>query len=94
MLRVAAAAHESIKRRPIGLAKLSERGLSDLRLGLAFSGREYHAPMGWSEGVAPTVHGLSQSFHATGVSESREKTSHEKNHDFLQRDLRNPFCKG
>jgi hypothetical protein len=87
------AAHESVKRRPIGLAKLSERGLSDLRVGLAFSGRENHAPMGRSEGVALTMDGLSQSFHVTGVSESREKNKPRERHDFLQRGLRNPFGK-
>jgi hypothetical protein len=51
--------------------------------------------MGRSKGIALTVDGLSQSFHVTGVSESREKTSREKeNYDFVQHALWNPFGKG
>ena len=91
---VTAGAHETVKRRPIGLAKLRERGLRNLRVGLAFSGRENHAPTGRRKGVALTVDGLSQSFHVTGVSESRKKTSREKNHNSVQQRLRNPFVKG
>src|SRR5216110_118278 len=91
---VPAGAHETVKRRPIGLAKLRERGLRNLRVGLAFSGRENHAPMGRRKGVALTVDGLSQSFHVTGVSESRKKTSREKNHNSVQHRFRNPFVKG
>ena len=91
---VTAGAHETVKRRPIGLAKLRERGLRNLRVGLAFSGRENHAPMGRRKGVALTVDGLSQSFHVTGVSESRKKTSREKNHNSVQHRFRNPFVKG
>src|SRR5438552_4237132 len=71
--RIPAAAHESVKRRPVGLAKLSERGLSDLRFGLAFSGRENHAPMGRSEGIALHLSGPWQSFHVSGVTDSRER---------------------
>ena len=76
------------------MAKLSERGLSDLRVGPALSGRENHAPMGRSEGVALTMSGLSQSFHATGVSESREKNKSRESYGFVQHGLRNPFVKG
>src|SRR5438094_6729654 len=94
MTGVTAGAHETVKRRPLGLAKLRERGLRNLRVGLAFSGRENHAPMGRRKGVALTVDGLSQSFHVTGVSESRKKTSREKNHNSVQHALRNPFVKG
>ena len=36
---VPAAAHETVKRRPIGLAKLRERGLRNLRGGLVPSSR-------------------------------------------------------
>jgi hypothetical protein len=50
--------------------------------------------MGRSEGVALTVDGLSQSFHATGVSELCEENKSRKKCDFLQRGLRNPFGKG
>src|SRR2546422_6001634 len=49
---IPAAAHESVKRRPIGLAKLSQRSPRDFRSSLAFSGRENHAPMRRSERVA------------------------------------------
>src|SRR5438034_8931093 len=75
---VTAGAHETVKRRPIGLAKLRERGLRNLRVGLAFSGRENHAPTRRRKGVALTVDGLSPSCHVTGVSESRKKTSTEQ----------------
>ena len=91
---VPAAAHETIERRPIDLAKLRERGLRNLRVGLAFSGRENHAPMGRRKGVALTVDGLSQSFHVTGVSESREKNKSRESYGFVQHGLRNPFVKG
>ncbi len=58
-------------------------------------GRDNHAPVGRRKEIALTVNGLSQSFHVTGVSESREKTSREKeNYDFVQHRLRNPFVKG
>ena len=40
---VPAAAHETIKRRPIGLAKLRERSLRNIRFGPAFPSRDNHA---------------------------------------------------
>src|SRR5947199_10485205 len=49
---IPAAAHESVKRGPIGLAKLSQRPARDFRRSLAFPGRDNHAPMRRSERVA------------------------------------------
>src|SRR6266516_5338916 len=42
---VSAAAHETVKRRPIGLAKLGQCGLRNLRIGLASPRRENRAPV-------------------------------------------------
>src|SRR6266404_1802158 len=91
---IAAAAHESVKRRPIGLAKLSERGSANLRVSLASSGGENHAPMGWGKGAALTVDGLSQSFHVTRVSESREKNKPRENYRFRAAPPAQSLCKG
>src|SRR2546430_8881164 len=66
---VPATAHESVKRRPIGLAKLSERRLGKLRVSLASSGCDNHAPMGRSEGIALTMGGAPQLLHLPGVTE-------------------------
>jgi hypothetical protein len=55
------------------LAKLSQGRPGDFRGDLTFRRRDNHAPMRRSEWIALTVRGLSQSFHATGVSAEREK---------------------
>jgi hypothetical protein len=52
---VPAAAHESVKRSPIGLAKLRQRGPRNLRFGLAPPRRENHAPMRQRKQIALTV---------------------------------------
>jgi len=70
---IPAAAHETIKGRPISLAKLSERGSRNLRVSLTSSRCKNHAPMSRSERVARAMDGLGQSFHVTRVSELRKK---------------------
>ena len=49
---VSAAAHESVKRRPVSLAKLRERGLRGLRIGLTSSRRDNYAPVGRRKHIA------------------------------------------
>jgi hypothetical protein len=75
---IPAAAHETVKRRPISLAKLSERGSGKLRVNLASSGGDNHAPMGRSEWIALAMDSLGQSFHVRGVSEPPEKNKSRK----------------
>jgi len=70
---IPAAAHETIKGRPISLAKLSERGSRNLRVSLTRPGGENHAPMSRSEGVALAMDSPRQRLHLSGVSGSREK---------------------
>src|SRR5436189_4505108 len=92
---IAAAAHETVKRRPIGLAKLCKRGLRNLRVGLASPSRENHAPVGRRKQIALTVPVPCQGFHVSGLyQDRRRKASREKNYDSVQHALQNPFVKG
>jgi hypothetical protein len=75
---VPAAAHESIKGRPIGLAKLLERGAGEFRFGLAPSGRQDHAPMGRSERLALAVNGSRQKLHSTRLAKLGERGKPKK----------------
>ena len=70
---VPAAAHETVKRRPVSFAKLRERGLRNFRGGLVPSSRENHAPMRRSERIALVTGGPRQSFHVSGVTGPYEK---------------------
>src|SRR5436190_15919485 len=91
---VPASAHETVKRRPIRLAKLREGGLRSLRFGLTFPRRDNHAPVGRRKQIALAMPVPCQGFHVIGVSESREKNKPRENYDFVQHALRNPFVKG
>jgi hypothetical protein len=73
MHRVAAAAHKTVKRRPIGLAKLCERSMRNFRSGMALPGRENKAPMGRSEGIALATVCAGQNFHSIGITKRNER---------------------
>ena len=73
MHRVPAAAHEIVKRRPIGLAKLPKRGLRDLRFGLTAPRRENHAPVGGRKQIALAMPVPSQGFHINGLYRNRRR---------------------
>ena len=73
MRRVAPAADESIKRRPINLAKLTEGSAGDVGARLTFPGREDHAPLGGSERITRPTDGSRKKIHAVGVTKTREK---------------------
>ena len=47
--------HETVKRCPITLAKLRQRGTPHLRFGFASPSREHHAPMSRRKYIAATV---------------------------------------
>src|SRR5437588_13132488 len=55
-----AAAHETVKRRPIGLAKLCQSGPRNLRVSLASSCRDNHAPVSCGKEIALAMPGLCQ----------------------------------
>ena len=79
---VAAAAHETVKRRPIRLAKLRERDLRNLRFGLTSSRGEDHAPMGRAKQTALPTPVPCQGLHVSGLyQDRRRKASREKNSD-------------
>ncbi len=52
---VPATADEAVKRRPIDLAKLRQRGTHLLRFGLASPRREHNAPVGRRKHIAVTL---------------------------------------
>jgi len=53
--RVPATAYETVKRRPIDLAKLRKRRTGYLRFGLASACREDHAPVGRGKDIIATL---------------------------------------
>ena len=69
--RESAAAHETVKRRPIGLAKLRERSVRNLRFGLAFPSRDNHAPVRRRKEIAPTAPFLPAGIHVNGLYQDR-----------------------
>src|SRR5262249_33974725 len=90
--RESAPAHETVKRRPVGLAKLRQRGLRNLRFRLAPASGKHDAPAGRRKQFDPTVPVPHQSIHLNGLyQDCRKKASHEKKEDFVQHALRNPF---
>src|SRR5260370_22954512 len=72
---VPAAAHETVKRRPIGLAKLRERSPRNLRFGLAFRSRDNHAPVRRRKQIAPTAPFLPSGIHVNGFLQNTTNTS-------------------
>ena|SRR5436190_2147850 len=77
---IAAAADETVERCPIGLAKFRERGMCDLRFGLALPRREYHAPMGRRKEITAGMPVPGQDFHVSGLyQDHRKKASRQKN---------------
>jgi len=95
MHSVPAAAYETVKRPPIDLAKLRQRGPRGLRFGLAAPGCEHHAPVGRRKQIALAVLVPHTGIHANRFyQDHRRKASHKKNLNFVQHALRNPFVKG
>ena len=72
MHRVPATAHETVKRRPIDLAKLSQRGASDVGFGLASPGCEHDAPVSRRKQIAPTMPVFPAGIHANGFHPDRK----------------------
>ena len=92
---VAATAHKTVERRPIGLAKLGERGLRNFRFGLAFPCREDHAPMSRRKQITASMPVACQRLHISGLyQDRRKKASHRNFLDSVQHAFRNPFLKG
>src|SRR5437773_11035220 len=82
---VAAAAHKTVKRRPISLAKLGERGLRNLRFGLGFPRREDHAPMGRRKQITASMPVPCQRLHVSSLYQDRRRNaSRKKNQNSLQ----------
>ena len=76
---VSTAAHETVKRRPIGLAKLCKRGLRNLLIDLAFPRGNHRAPMGFRKEIAPAIPSLGKNLHISGLyQDRRRKASREK----------------
>src|SRR6266853_3332294 len=79
---VPAAAHETVTRRPIGLAKLRERGPRNLRVGLASSCRENRAPVGRRKQIALAMLVPCRGSHVSDFyQDRRRKASRDKNYD-------------
>jgi hypothetical protein len=92
---VAATANKTVKRCPIGLAKLRERGLRNLGFGLTSPRRENHAPVGRRKQIAQATSVPSQRLHLSSLyQERKKKASRKKNLNFVQHAHRNPFVKG
>jgi hypothetical protein len=80
---VTAAAHKSVERRPISLAKLSERDAGALRLRITPPGGDNHTPVGRSERIALVMTSVWQRTHPVSVSGAREKAKHAKKSRFF-----------
>src|SRR4029077_659055 len=91
---MAALAHKGIQRRPVGLAKLSERGSGNLRSVLISSSRENDAPMGRSKGITLAMGRPRQSFHVSGVTGPYGKGKPREKLQFRAAPLPDPLCKG
>src|SRR6266436_6816629 len=76
--RVSAAAHKTVKRRPIGLAKLRERGLRKLRFGLASPRRQNNAPVSRRKQIALTTPVPCQRLHVSGFYQDRRRKASRK----------------
>src|SRR5439155_2982603 len=76
---VAAAAHETVKRRPISLAKLRERGMRNLRCGLASPSRDNHAPVGRRKQIALATPVPCQRLHVSSFYQDRRKKASPRN---------------
>src|SRR6266852_1647997 len=77
---VPAAAHETVKRRPIGLAKFRERGLRNFRFGLSSCRREHRAPVGRRKQIALIMPVPCGGVHVSSLYQDRtRKASREKN---------------
>jgi hypothetical protein len=76
--RMPAPADESVERRPVGLAKLSQRSLGRFRFGLALTRRQNHAPMSGLEWIARPMNGVGLGVHVSGVSVSCEENKSRK----------------
>src|SRR5262249_40258760 len=70
---VPAAPHETVKRRPIGLAKLRERILRNLRFGLAFPSRDNHAPVSRRKEIASVMPVPCRDLHVSHVYQNRRR---------------------
>ncbi len=88
---VPAATHESVKRGPIGLAKLGQRGAGKLRF--IPTGGQDNAPVSRTERVALTMNGGGQWLHCVRLAKSGERGKPEKNDDFVQHASQNRFVK-
>src|SRR6478735_7168393 len=73
MHTVPAAAHETVKRPPIGLAKLRERSLRNLRFGLAFPSRDNHAPVRRRKEIAPALPVPCRGLHVSRLYHKRRR---------------------
>src|SRR5436190_20983721 len=95
MYGVSATTHETVKRRPIDLAKLGQCGARNIRFGFGSPGREHYAPMSRRKQVAPTVAIPTAGVHASGFHpDGSTYASHETHLHFVQHTLRNAFVKG
>src|SRR5437867_10741936 len=93
---VSAAAHETVKRRPIGLAKLGQCGLRNLRIGLASPRRENRAPVSGRKQTTLARSVSREGLHVNKVLSraQKERNLREKIENCMQRALQNPFVRG
>src|SRR5260370_37779569 len=76
---VPAAAHGTVKRRPIGLARLRERSLRNLRFGLAFPSRDNHAPVRRRKGIASALPVPCRGLHVSRLYHNRRIQASPRN---------------
>src|SRR5882724_8805316 len=74
-----AAAHKTVKRRPIDLAKLGKRGVRKLRFGLASPRRQNNAPVSRRKQIALTTPVPCQRLHVSGLYQDCSKKASRRN---------------
>src|SRR4029078_12787116 len=75
---VPAAAHETVKRRPIGLAKLRERILRNLRFGVSSPSRNTHAPVRRRKEIASAMPVPCRGFHVSHLYQNHRRSKPAK----------------
>jgi len=94
MHRVPAAAHETVERRPIDLAKLCERDPCDLRFVFASPGREHHAPVGRRKQIGLTMPISFAGIHLPVFIKTAEESKRGENVRFRAARAPESLCKG
>ncbi len=95
MHSVSATAHETVKRPPVSLAKLRERGLCILRFVLAFTRGDNHAPVGRRKQIFLAMSVPCEGLHVSVcIKIAGKKQTVRIFYDSVQQAHRNPVVQG